>query len=556
MSLEPGVPIQAKLKVGAANDPLEREADAIAEQVMHGSDPASTTPASQPAPKIQKACAECPDRSDEEAIRRQLSPSSRGTQPSAPSAPSGALAQLPTMRGGGVGLSNSARAFHEPRFGADFSDVRVHTGPGAAVLARQIEARAFTLGHDVFFGEGEYNEGSLAGRRLLAHELAHVVQQTNRASTNEIQRSKKPREPKPLDISAELMEIADGAIPLIHQLDDLGVLRATRDALASRLPAGSAAGNEIISEEVSAEQVKILLLLTALDERAEQLALDQDAMDRYTAEVVRVTQEKQPFDEERVKLILKGMSPPALKRLEKELVLWPKVGAGNTVNRFIDLVTVHTRKSDLEESQRGRFDEKSGDTADPMKGGTMKELSGAAAKFAEGRDRCLEFLFNLGVQTIQDRQPGRILAAQGAYGRGATKRIEATPAGKDPVHGRTLSRFASELRLQDLVGPINILHWKGGKDTGHHEPNPVVLFERLSNGGNGWYFFLVSLLSTHTFLIAVHARGSKRTMFEVQDGQSVHMTPEELNEWFDKRFLPNKWGVSSRVWQIYRLPEK
>ncbi len=86
-------------------------------------------------------------------------------------------AQVSNLKGGGNPLSSSARAYFEPRFGADFSDVRVHTGKPAATAARALNARAFTTGRDVVFGKGEYAPHSRQGGELLAHELTHVIQQ-------------------------------------------------------------------------------------------------------------------------------------------------------------------------------------------------------------------------------------------------------------------------------------------------------------------------------------------------------------------------------------------
>jgi len=80
-------------------------------------------------------------------------------------------------RGGGQALDSAARAQMEPAMGADFSGVRVHTGGQADALNRNLSARAFTTGQDIFFKQGEYNPGSSGGRELLAHELTHVVQQ-------------------------------------------------------------------------------------------------------------------------------------------------------------------------------------------------------------------------------------------------------------------------------------------------------------------------------------------------------------------------------------------
>lgn len=81
------------------------------------------------------------------------------------------------LRSPGQPLDAETRAFMEPRFGHDFSRVRVHTGARAAESARAVNALAYTVGRDVVFGEGQYAPGASAGRRLLAHELAHVVQQ-------------------------------------------------------------------------------------------------------------------------------------------------------------------------------------------------------------------------------------------------------------------------------------------------------------------------------------------------------------------------------------------
>src|SRR5262245_11138174 len=74
-------------------------------------------------------------------------------------------------------LDRPTRDMMESRFGRDFSRVRVHTGPDAAAMARSLRARAFALGSDVFFGEGEYDPALQLSRRLLAHELVHVLQQ-------------------------------------------------------------------------------------------------------------------------------------------------------------------------------------------------------------------------------------------------------------------------------------------------------------------------------------------------------------------------------------------
>jgi hypothetical protein len=86
--------------------------------------------------------------------------------------------QLAASRGGGSPLPSEVRSFMEPRFGADFSGVRLHTGGESAQLNRSVSAQAFTLGQDIYLGEGKDDLESAQGKELLAHELTHTIQQT------------------------------------------------------------------------------------------------------------------------------------------------------------------------------------------------------------------------------------------------------------------------------------------------------------------------------------------------------------------------------------------
>lgn len=86
-------------------------------------------------------------------------------------------ARINRARGGGTSLNPATRDRVSKALGDPLHDVRVHDGPDADVLARSVQARAFTTGRDVFFARGEYRPGSASGERLLAHELTHVVQQ-------------------------------------------------------------------------------------------------------------------------------------------------------------------------------------------------------------------------------------------------------------------------------------------------------------------------------------------------------------------------------------------
>ena len=87
--------------------------------------------------------------------------------------------QIQSMKGGGQPLSDATRSFFEPRFGANFERVRIHSDSNSAEMARSINAKAFTSGSDIVFNRGQYAPESDSGKELLAHELTHVVQQRN-----------------------------------------------------------------------------------------------------------------------------------------------------------------------------------------------------------------------------------------------------------------------------------------------------------------------------------------------------------------------------------------
>lgn len=87
--------------------------------------------------------------------------------------------RIQSQRGGGQPLDGATGDRMSEATGFDFSGVRVHTSPEAADLSRQISAKAFTTGQDIFFSEGAYQPGSTGGQELLAHELTHVVQQSS-----------------------------------------------------------------------------------------------------------------------------------------------------------------------------------------------------------------------------------------------------------------------------------------------------------------------------------------------------------------------------------------
>lgn len=144
--------LQAKLSIDASNDPMEREADRVADQVLaapvHSAD-------SGAAPRIQR-------------YTRQAT----GEAGIAPASVDRALAST------GRPLEPALQQDMGQRFGYDFSQVRVHSGSVAEQSAREVNAHAYTVGHNIVFGAGRFAPESHQGRRLIAHELTHVVQQS------------------------------------------------------------------------------------------------------------------------------------------------------------------------------------------------------------------------------------------------------------------------------------------------------------------------------------------------------------------------------------------
>jgi|GEM_PF-2734598 len=229
-SIAHSLQVQTAVKVGAANDFFEQEADQVADQVtqtpdsqvqasflqprispvsflqrMQEEESASEQEEVQPklflqrteeesiqkTPFVQKMQEEESNETEEvqtkslehtptflqmmeeeEAVQKQSSDSA-GSYTSSES-----LSQrLHSSKGGGSPMSSEARGYMEPRFGADFSGVRIHTGSSAVQMSNELGAKAFAHGNDIYFNEGQYDPNSNSGKHLLAHELTHTIQQ-------------------------------------------------------------------------------------------------------------------------------------------------------------------------------------------------------------------------------------------------------------------------------------------------------------------------------------------------------------------------------------------
>src|SRR6185436_7819135 len=180
IKMRPPVFFQPKLTVGAPDDPLEKEADDMADKVMRMPMPGLIS-FSSGKNIVNRKCAAC---EEEEKIHRKES--SSDSTSAAPSIVHDVLSA------GGRSMDSETRSFMEPRFNYDFSKVKIHDNDLAAKSASSINALAYTSGNNVVFNSGQYNTNSDSGKRLLAHELTHVVQQRGKISKQSIQRQIPP----------------------------------------------------------------------------------------------------------------------------------------------------------------------------------------------------------------------------------------------------------------------------------------------------------------------------------------------------------------------------
>jgi hypothetical protein len=176
-----GSVLQRKLAINQPGDVYEQEADRVADSVMRMQDPAALPERMSQVRSacVQRACS-CGSSGGASGECEECKAKATGLQRSS-AGPSRSDSAPPivhdVLRSSGQPLDTATRSFMEPRFGADFSGVRVHTDAEAAESARAVNALAYTVGNSVVFGSGQYAPSNPVGGRLLAHELTHVLQQ-------------------------------------------------------------------------------------------------------------------------------------------------------------------------------------------------------------------------------------------------------------------------------------------------------------------------------------------------------------------------------------------
>ncbi len=198
------ISVQKKLTVGAVNDPMEHEADAMADTVMRmpiapqnivqrkeifiqreyddtkeegegeEKEQSGSTEKNE-APVATQPVADEPEHVQRKPLVSFIQKKEKGEGGTANDAITN---QINTTRGNGNQMSGVTKSFMESRFGTDFSNVRIHTGDYAVQMSRDLNAQAFTVGSDVYFNQGKFAPESNSGKHLLAHELTHTIQQT------------------------------------------------------------------------------------------------------------------------------------------------------------------------------------------------------------------------------------------------------------------------------------------------------------------------------------------------------------------------------------------
>jgi hypothetical protein len=177
------LPIQTNLKIGRPGDKYEQEADRVADYVMRSS---SVEPiqmqTQEEEEELQMKCENCEE--DELQMKPQLQFKNGTSFEASPDVSS----KIGSSKGTGSALTPALQREMSTKIGADFSGVNIHTGSDAIQMNRELGARAFTQGNDIYFNSGEYKPSSSEGKHLLAHELTHVVQQGNNGALSSVQR--------------------------------------------------------------------------------------------------------------------------------------------------------------------------------------------------------------------------------------------------------------------------------------------------------------------------------------------------------------------------------
>jgi hypothetical protein len=309
---------RSAMHVSSPHDPAEKEAVAKGAEIMRMSAPVTPVATAESMDVQRCACGS-------EVQRKEAG---------SDAVPHDVSHQIQAGMSGGSPLPGSVRGFMEPRFGADFSGVRVHTGEHAAQLSANLNAHAFTVGNHIFFGKGQYQPDVSSGKELIAHELTHTIQQgasvQRSANTAVVQRDEEKKswwerltdwgESFAWDM---VRTVAPSAVPIL-QKGASGVLEwigekvgAIADAAFNKLMAPVRA----ISGVGDALSALFSPMLTALQTAAGQIARNDCSPIREAAEKIEKTAEHI------ITPIVEKLQPVVAKVKGFLNDIWDKIGA-------------------------------------------------------------------------------------------------------------------------------------------------------------------------------------------------------------------------------------
>jgi hypothetical protein len=163
--------LQTKLAIGSPDDPLEHEANLIGDNIMHIPEQNfSTSSGNGNYGMVQR-------KPLESFIQRKDTSSKTESE--------NITQQINLDQGKGNSLDGGTQSFMQTKLGSSFEHVKIHTDEDAVRMNRELNAKAFTVGSDIYFNKGEYSPHSIEGKQLLAHELVHVIQQSNMVQRKE-----------------------------------------------------------------------------------------------------------------------------------------------------------------------------------------------------------------------------------------------------------------------------------------------------------------------------------------------------------------------------------
>ena len=274
--------LQAKLTVNPPGDIYEKEADQVAEAVTKSPGAEIQRQPEEEEEELQAKAAgdqasgdlQRQEAEEEEELAAKMSVSRT------PEVSDDAEARINSARGSGESLPDSARTSLEPHFGRDFSDVRVHTGSEADSLSNQLGARAFTTGQDIFFRSGDYQPGTDEGKKLLGHEMTHVVQQGGApVSRKAVETGEKDPSTEKIEAVAELDKARARARKDMTPENMKALLNQA--ARCQQLGADSGGAAKVAIDEVSNDAMALLKQHTnTFDVKTSSLKVARDLLDR------------------------------------------------------------------------------------------------------------------------------------------------------------------------------------------------------------------------------------------------------------------------------------